>query len=453
MLHSEQSNSQVLSVSQLNARVKQLLEVSFGRVRIAGELSSFTRASSGHWYFDLKDEQSQVRCAMFKSQSARVKFSPKEGDFVQLQAQVSLYSQRGAYQLIVQSMQETGEGALWQAFVELKQKLQQQGLFDAKHKRPITAVSKVGLVTSATGAALQDILTVLQRRCPLIDVFIYPTAVQGKGASEQIIAAIELANQQHKVDALIVGRGGGSIEDLWCFNDEALAQAIFASKLPIISAVGHATDTSISDLVADLCAPTPSAAAELISPDWQIWQRDLSSARSQLMQAMVQQIAQKRERMQHLMARLRHPKQRLHSLMQHNDQLTLRLHQAMLKRLKQSKHQWALLQHELLLQQPKERLLRQRNQLQLLLVRLKQSMQKIKHNKRNQLAQQANLLQSLSPLNVMARGYALALDKEHNALTSVKQIAVEQTLYVRLQDGEITANVQAVHPSATDIKQ
>ncbi len=442
------SNNQVaptiLTVSQLNSRAKQLLEVSFGRVDIEGELSNFSRASSGHWYFNLKDKHSEIRCAMFKSLSARVNFAPQEGDFVQLNAQVSLYEQRGAYQLIVQSMKPAGEGALWLAFAELKQKLQQQGLFDYQHKQTIKSVSQVGLVTSDTGAALQDMLSVLERRCPLIKVFIYPTAVQGKDASKQIIAAIELANKQQKVDCLIVGRGGGSAEDLWCFNDESLAQAIFTSKLPIISAVGHETDTCISDLVADLRAPTPSAAAELISPDSKIWQRDVTTYRTQIMQAIVQQIEKKHQAIRHLSVRLRHPKDKLQNLMQHNDQLVLRLQQALQAKLKQHRHHLALAQQNLLFQQPKERLLRQKNHLQLLRARLQQILQKTQQNKQNQLAQQASLLQSLSPLNVIARGYALALDDKQQALTSVTNIQPQQILHIRLQDGEVLTQVQKV---------
>lgn len=440
------SNSQVFTVSQLNSRVKQLLEVSFGRIRIEGELSSFARPASGHWYFTLKDSQSEVRCAMFKSSTSRVQFLPKEGDLVELGAQVSMYPQRGAYQLIVESMKPAGEGALLLAFEELKNKLKQEGLFTEEHKKPIPTVNTVGLVTSATGAALQDMLSILARRCPLMNVCVYPTQVQGKEASKSIIAAIELANRQQKVEALIVGRGGGSLEDLWCFNDEQLARAIFASNLPIISAVGHETDTCITDFVADLRAPTPSAAAELISPDKQAWLASISRYREQIMQALVRHLMHKRERLEQLNLRLRHPKDKVQSFMQHVDQLNSRLNQAMTKRLNQQRHTLNLAQQKLLFLHPKARLQQQRSELNQLTERLKQAQQQRLNIHRQILAKQAGLLNSLSPLNVMARGYALAFNEKNEAVTSISQIKAGDKVRIGLKDGQADAQILHTQP-------
>lgn len=235
---------------------------------LTGELSNLAMPSSGHWYFSLKDMSAQVRCAMFKGNNRRVAFRPQDGMQVLVQARVSLYEPRGDYQLIIESMQPAGDGVLALRFEELKRRLGAEGLFDESRKRPLPREPRaVGLITSATGAALHDMLTVLKRRAPDLPIFIYPTQVQGSAAISQIVAAIAKANQRAEVDVLIVGRGGGSLENLWCFNEEAVARAIAHSAIPVVSAVGHEVDVTISDFAADLRAPTPSAAAELVAPD------------------------------------------------------------------------------------------------------------------------------------------------------------------------------------------
>ncbi|MGL6431456.1 exodeoxyribonuclease VII large subunit, partial [Aeromonas caviae] len=245
-----------------------ILEQDLGLVWLTGELSNLAMPSSGHWYFSLKDMSAQVRCAMFKGNNRRVPFRPQDGMQVLVQARVSLYEPRGDYQLIIESMQPAGDGMLALRFEELKRRLGAEGLFDEGRKRPLPREPRaVGLVTSATGAALHDMLTVLERRAPDLPVFIYPTQVQGSAATAQIVSAIMLANRRAEVDVLIVGRGGGSLEDLWCFNEEAVARAIAGSAIPVVSAVGHEVDVTISDFAADLRAPTPSAAAELVAPD------------------------------------------------------------------------------------------------------------------------------------------------------------------------------------------
>lgn len=276
---------QVFTVTRLNSAVRMILEQDLGLVWLTGELSNLAMPSSGHWYFSLKDLGAQVRCAMFKGNNRRVAFRPQDGMQVLVQARVSLYEPRGDYQLIIESMQPAGDGVLALRFEELKRRLGAEGLFDEGRKRPLPREPRaVGLVTSATGAALHDMLTVLKRRAPDLPIFIYPTQVQGSAAIGQIVAAIALANRRAEVDVLIVGRGGGSLEDLWCFNEEVVARAIANSAIPVISAVGHEVDVTISDFAADLRAPTPSAAAELVAPD--------QSARAQRLAHLWQRLVQ-----------------------------------------------------------------------------------------------------------------------------------------------------------------
>ncbi|HCR7109782.1 TPA: exodeoxyribonuclease VII large subunit, partial [Shigella flexneri] len=260
----------IFTVSRLNQTVRLLLEHEMGQVWISGEISNFTQPASGHWYFTLKDDTAQVRCAMFRNSNRRVTFRPQHGQQVLVRANITLYEPRGDYQIIVESMQPAGEGLLQQKYEQLKAKLQAECLFDQQYKKPLPSPAHcVGVITSKTGAALHDILHVLKRRDPSLPVIIYPTSVQGDDAPGQIVRAIELANQRNECDVLIVGRGGGSLEDLWSFNDERVARAIFASRIPVVSAVGHETDVTIADFVADLRAPTPSAAAEVVSRNQQ----------------------------------------------------------------------------------------------------------------------------------------------------------------------------------------
>ena len=301
----QNSTSNIFTVTQLNYSVRHLLEVELGQVWLTGEISNFSQPVSGHWYLTLKDENAQVRCAMFKMKNLRVNFRPQNGMQVLVRASVSLYEPRGDYQLIIESMQMAGDGLLQQQFEGLKMKLAAQGLFAQEHKKPIPKfVKRVGIITSPSGAALQDILHILNRRDPSLQVVIYPTLVQGKEATQDIIDTIRLANQRKECDVLIVGRGGGSLEDLWCFNEEMVAYAIYQSELPIISAVGHETDVTIADFVADLRAPTPSAAAELVSRDQQEIVRQLQHHLNMVNLAFDRLWAEKLSRFQHINLRL-----------------------------------------------------------------------------------------------------------------------------------------------------
>src|SRR5690554_6054855 len=280
-----------LTVSELNRQARHLLESSFMQAWVEGELTGLSRPSSGHWYFSLKDQRAQVRCAMFRGFNQRLRQLPKEGDLVRVRGKVSLYEARGDYQLIVEHLEPAGLGALQQAFEALKARLYAEGLFAAERKKPVPETPRhIGVVTSPTGAAIHDILTVLQRRCPNIPMTLYPTAVQGQAATAEIVAAIQRAVHHGQADVLIIGRGGGSLEDLWCFNEEAVARAIAACPIPTVSAVGHEVDVTIADFVADLRAPTPSAAAEKVSPDQSAWLGRLEEIRLRLTQGMTRQL-------------------------------------------------------------------------------------------------------------------------------------------------------------------
>ncbi|MBV1889222.1 MAG: exodeoxyribonuclease VII large subunit [Proteobacteria bacterium] len=280
----QKPNREIMTISELNRQVKTLIEDGFPPLWVEAELSNLSQPSSGHLYFTLKDEKAQVRCAMFRGRNRFLQFKPKAGERVLARGQVSLYENRGDYQLIVDRMEPAGEGALRQAFEQLKQRLYQEGLFDAASKQELpTLPSHLAVITSSSGAVLHDILTVLKRRFPLIDVTLLPVAVQGDQAAPQIVTALEQANQlPEQIDAIILGRGGGSLEDLWPFNEEVVARAIYDSDIPVVSAVGHEVDVTIADYVADVRAPTPSAAAELLSPDQEEVRQWLRSFEQQL---------------------------------------------------------------------------------------------------------------------------------------------------------------------------
>lgn len=456
------------SVSQLNQRARQLLEISFASVRVEGEISNLARPSSGHWYFTLKDANAQVRCAMFRSRTAMLKFQPKEGDKVEVRAKVSLYENRGDYQLIVDAMKPAGEGALLLAFQRLKERLQLEGLFNSEFKQPLPAqVKRVGIVTSATGAAVHDILTVLKRRDPNIEVSIYPTQVQGQAATAQIVQAIERANRDNSVDVLIVGRGGGSLEDLWCFNEEAVARAIFASDLPIISAVGHEVDFSIADFVADVRAATPSAAAELVSQDRQTNIQKLTQLQQRLSLSLNRVLPALQYQLQQLTQRLKTPARMLQQRNQQLDQLELRLQNAVKQQFRQQQQKLSRLEQALQQQYPQKRLqqhnlqlnqlqsrleraqqqqlLLKKKQLQPLLPRLSQAVYYQQQQLKQKLATQVQLLHSLSPLQVLARGYSITQTTDGKVIHSPENIQPGERIRTRLQQGWLESDVIQTH--------
>ena len=300
--------SKAMSVSDLNRQVKRMLEVSYGQIWVSGEISGLSRPNSGHWYFSLKDSKAQIRCAMFRGFNQRVRFQPKEGDLILVRAKVSLYEGRGDYQLIVEGMEPAGLGQLQADFDALKLKLSLEGLFDETQKKQIPNIpDKVAVITSQSGAVIHDIISVTKRRFPELEIILLPVSVQGDKAAAEIAQAINFVNRHHIADTIIVGRGGGSLEDLWAFNEEIVARAIFASALPVISAVGHEVDFTIADLVADYRAPTPSAAAEKVTPDQFELMQQLDQQQRRLQYFMAMHLQNRADNLNNFRHRLKHP--------------------------------------------------------------------------------------------------------------------------------------------------
>jgi len=445
------SNTKSISVSELNRQAKSLLEHSFMSLRVTGEISNMVRASSGHWYFTLKDERAQVRCAMFRGRNAQVRFRPQEGSQVLCTAKVSLYEGRGDFQLIVDAMQEDGQGQLQQAFDQLKARLQAEGLFAQERKRPIpTHPRTVGVVTSATGAALHDILTAFERRYPGLQVNLYPTLVQGAEAADQIVAAIALANRHAQADVLIVGRGGGSLEDLWPFNEERVARAIIASDIPVVSAVGHEVDFSISDMVADLRAPTPTAAAELLSPDQRQIQQRLTQLQQGLQRRFDWQLKRQRERLAALRRQMRHPGDRIREQQQRCDDLEMRLQRAIQRRFELRRQRLAAASARLELQNPVRLLGKQRERLSDLHARLATRIDALIERRRLQLGQKVGRLNATSPLATLERGYSLTQTDSGELVLDARQLRTGSAVRVRLQSGAFSAEVTDIEPATNN---
>lgn len=437
-------NSNIYSVSSLNRAAKSLLETGLGIVWLSGEISNLTIAVSGHWYFTLKDHSAAVRCAMFKGNNRHTGFTPKHGQQVLVRAKLSLYEARGDYQLIVESMQPEGDGLLKQQFDQLKCQLAAEGLFSEKHKKSLPeSIQCIGIITSSTGAALHDILSVLKRRDPRLRVIIYPSQVQGVGSGDSVAAQIQLANQRDECDLLIVGRGGGSLEDLWCFNEAVVAYAIFNSQLPIISAVGHEIDVTISDFVADIRAATPSAAAELVSQNREFVFTQLNTLVSRLKGAM--QVNMQRHQHQHALLNEKllsqDPKHKLQQQTLLSDELSLRLEHAMNRLLTHHQQHESHLVARLIQHSPEQTINLELQKQKQLKTRLKYAM----HNKLKQsetdLHNQLNQLNSVSPLATLARGYAIVKDETGKVTTDASTLSTDKMVTVRLDKGQFTAQV------------
>lgn len=439
-----------LTVSQLNRQARTLLESHFDFIWVEGEVSNFAAPSSGHWYFSLKDGNAQVRCAMFRNRNQRVRFTPDNGDHIRLRCRVSLYEGRGEFQLIVEHLEHAGAGALQAAFEKLKAALLAEGLFNPERKKPLPeSISHLGVITSPTGAAIHDILTVLKRRCPAIAVSVLPVAVQGEGAAAEIVAAIENANRWQRegrihLDALIVGRGGGSLEDLWPFNEESVARAIAASELPIVSAVGHEVDFTIADMAADHRAPTPSAAAELLSPDQREWQQRLEAIEANLVRLIRRRLADAATELNHLRRRLKHPGAQLREQAQRLDDLEQRLVRAQTNLLQRRRSELALLESRLHAHSPLPRLQRLQRETEQLGQRLEAAMRQRLHQANERLAHLAQMLDSLSPLATLSRGYAIVTDSEGRVVTDAAAVTVGDQVQARLARGRLGLTVNTV---------
>mgnify|MGYP001971261981 FL=1 len=415
------------------------------QVWVEGELSGLSRPSSGHWYFSLKDRKCQVRCAMFRGMNQRIRIPPKEGDQVRIRGKVTLYENRGDFQIIVEHVEPAGLGALQQAFEELKRKLLAEGLFEQASKKPLPSLPRhIGVVTSPTGAAIHDILTVLARRCPAIPVTLYPTAVQGKAATADIVRAIEAAQNHGVADVLIIGRGGGSLEDLWCFNEEAVARAIAACRIPTVSAVGHEVDVTIADFVADLRAPTPSAAAEKISPDQSDWLKQLRDREFRLSNAMGLALKRLGTQLGHLSARLRDPRRELLEKAQRMDELELRLRKAIRQRLTTVGVRNDHLRQRLVMQSPHRQLSDSQDALRRVSERLVSVMQQDLKQRRDNLEHAAQTLNVVSPLATLGRGYSIVRDNNGNILRDASNVNPGDTISAHVARGEMTAKVTSV---------
>ncbi|AMG29992.1 exodeoxyribonuclease VII large subunit [Grimontia hollisae] len=438
------TNTNIYTVSRLNAEVRLLLENEMGIVWLVGEISNLTMATSGHWYFTLKDRQAQVKCAMFKGNNRRVTFRPANGNQVLVRARLSLYEPRGDYQIIVESMQPEGDGLLQQQFEKLKMQLAAEGLFAASLKKPLPEQPRrVGVVTSSTGAALHDILHVLKRRDPSLPVVIYPTQVQGKDAAIQIAQAIGRANSRNECDVLIVGRGGGSLEDLWCFNEEIVARTIAASTIPIVSAVGHEIDVTIADFVADVRAPTPSAAAELVSRDTSVRVQQLSQRTDRLAHAFSRHLSRSQEqltRLQHRLA-LQHPKARIQHQAQQLDELKRRLHQSMRYRLQTDAQRLDRALEKLERYSPANQIPGQKALLGYMEQRLIDAMRRQLRQHQHALALKMETLDAVSPLATLARGYSITRNERGEVIRSVSMLKSGDQIISSFGDGEIQSTV------------
>ncbi|TCN81157.1 exodeoxyribonuclease VII large subunit [Shewanella fodinae] len=438
------ATDQVYTVSRLNGEVRQLLEGQLGRIWLSGEISNFSCPSSGHWYLTLKDSRSQIRCAMFRGRNQNVTFKPINGQQVLVRASISVYEPRGDYQLIIESMLLAGDGLLAQQYEALKMKLAAAGLFAADSKRPLPKnIHRIGVITSPTGAAIRDVLQVLSRRDPSIEVIVYPAAVQGEQAPLQLMRALELANLRQEVDVLLLTRGGGSLEDLWGFNNEALAYAIYNSELPVVSAVGHEVDMTISDFVADVRAPTPSAAAEILSQASSEKQQQLYSARARLMQGWQHWQLLKRQRLQILDHRLQRqePLRHLQQLVQRFDEQQLRLVSSLTSFLQRKRQRLLSLEGRLNAQHPRHQLALEGKRLEYLSQQLQKLTQQTLQQAQQRLRNGSHALESVSPLATLSRGYSITRDVNGQIVQSTAQLQPGQLLYTVLKQGKVISKI------------
>jgi len=439
-------NDTVLSVSDLNREARYLLEGNFPAILVEGEISNIAMPASGHWYLTLKDNTAQVRCAMFRNRNMRVRFRPDDGMQVLVKGKVSLYEGRGDFQLILEHMEERGDGALLRAFEQLKEKLLREGLFDDSHKQPMpTLPGHIGVITSPTGAAVRDIVSTLKRRFPAIRVTVIPVTVQGESAAAEMIAAIELANRKQgcldDLDVLVIGRGGGSLEDLWSFNNEALARCIFQSQLPIVSAVGHEVDFTIADFVADIRAATPTAAAEILSPDHGEYRQLFSAYRRQLSALMLDGLRRRKQSLLWLTKQLKHPGRKLQEQAQRLDETELRLRRAMNNRLVILKSNLRHLHQGIQANSPARRVRELGLQNRNLASRLQQSVKQLLKTKQARLAENSHALNTVSPLNTLGRGYSITTTEKGTVLREYQSVKPGDTIRSRLFNGEVTSTV------------
>jgi exodeoxyribonuclease VII large subunit len=445
----------IYTVSRLNREVRALLEGGFPLLWLEGELSNLARPGSGHWYFTLKDGTAQVRCALFRQRTLGVRIAPRDGLRVLVRARVGLYEPRGEFQLVIEHMEDAGEGELRRRFEELKARLAAAGLFDTERKRPLpTLPRRIGVVTSPTGAAIRDILHILGRRFPAIPVMIYPVPVQGTGAAQQIAAAIRLAGRREEVDVLIVARGGGSLEDLWAFNEEVVAQAIVDSPVPVVTGIGHEVDFTIADFTADVRAPTPSGAAELCVPDQREWQQRLVVLAERLTLALRRRVGEQRQALQWRTHRLErvHPRLRIQQQQQRVDELEGRLLRTVRQGLARRTADLSAVGAHLARLSPRIRVASLLQRRELLTARLEHALRLRLERAQSAVALQARALDAVSPLATLQRGYAIVERVEGGVIVDAATVAPGDQLRARLARGQLRVSVEAVDlvPPVTD---
>lgn len=438
----------VYQVSELNALVRDLLAHSFGLLWIEGEISNLARPRSGHVYFSLKDDNAQVRCALFRGKARLVDFRPGDGDQVLVRARVGLYAARGDYQLVVEHMEPAGAGALRRAFEQLKTRLDAEGLFADGRKRSLPDTPRrIGVITSATGAALRDVLSVLGRRYPLGAVRLYPVPVQGEAAPAAIVTALQQASTRADCDVLLLVRGGGSLEDLQAFNDEAVARAIVACNCPVISGVGHEVDVTIADFVADVRAPTPSAAAELVCPDMLAWQQQINGGLQRLTISLQRLLASRGQQCDGLHGRLarQHPRRLLEDGMQRVDDVEARLTRAIGRRLAAAEQQHGQLHGRLQRATPAQRIERAAMEHDQLQRRLREAMRRVTGDAGQRIGSAARALHTASPLQTLERGYAIARSADGQVLQQADHVNSGDCVSVTLRHGWLDCRVAAVN--------
>jgi exodeoxyribonuclease VII large subunit len=433
----------VLTVSELNRMARRALESQLPLLWVEGEVSNFTRAASGHWYFSLKDANAQVRCVMFRGRNQFADFTPANGDHVEIRALPSLYEARGEFQLGAEAIRRAGAGRLYEAFLRLKGKLEAEGLFDPARKRSLPRFPRrLGIVTSPQAAALHDVLTALARRMPGLPVILYPTPVQGAGAGAQIAAAIRTAGARAECDVLLVCRGGGSLEDLWAFNDEAVARAIAASPMPVVSGVGHETDFTLADFAADLRAPTPTAAAELASPLRQELLLQLGHLARQLQHHLARRQHGEMQRLDYLARRLIHPAEQLRRRQTDLNQLAQRLDSTARTRLTREQLRLARLNQRLVT--PRHLIQREQRGLDALGLRIRHAAESGFRQRQLNLARLASSLAHLNPEGVLARGYSIVQLEDGSVVQDAATLDAGRKIGIRLHRGRARATVESV---------
>lgn len=435
----------VWSVSELTLRIRDLLEAEFHDLWVEGEISNFREAQSGHYYFTLKDARAQLRCVCFRTQARLLKFRPEDGLHVRARGSLSVYETRGEYQLYVDVLEPVGLGALQLAFEQLKRKLEAEGLFDPARKKPLPLLPRrVGLITSPTGAAVRDIFRVLRRRHPNLHLLLFPVRVQGEGAAREIAEAIAWFNRAAAADVLIVARGGGSLEDLWAFNEEIVARAIFASRIPVISGVGHEIDFTIADFVADLRAPTPSAAAEMLVRTQQEFERHIAELRHRLAQQMRLLLSDWRQQFSDLQAHraFRRVEDRLRESRQRLDDALFALGHALQRRTDALRQRFRLAAARLAAYDFRSRIARLRSRLEQRTAELVGRVERLLAEKRHHLGRLRVQLEERSPLRVLERGYAIVYDAAGHIVRASAQLAPGDPVRIQLARGRLTAEVK-----------